>query len=83
MGNRPDIVDWGQVRSTVDAGRLYKVVMANGHEVYGIVERKGPQPPADCDAVACRVQVEFSPYDMGKCKILVWEAPRHAGAGAE
>ncbi len=73
MAERPPIQATGRITQVLEEGRLFQVEMPNGYRAYGILERKGPRIPADADPLSCEVAVEYSPYDMGRCKIVGWK----------
>lgn len=70
MPERPPIRDRGRIVEELEPDRLYRVEMANGYRAYAILEKKGPSPPAK--ALDCGVAVDFSPYDMSRCRIVSW-----------
>ncbi len=71
MAERPPIRAQGRITQTHEASRLYEVEMDNGYRAYAILERKGPQPPSE-DPTGIEVQVDFSPYDMSRCRVVEW-----------
>ena len=71
MAERPPIRALGRITQTYDAGRLFEVEMANGYRAYAVLEKKGPPPPVD-DPSGLPVTVNFSPYDMSRCRIVSW-----------
>jgi len=70
MSERPPIRARGRVTRAHEPGRLYEVEMANGYRAYGIVEKKGPRPVGE--PVGSEVIVDFSPFDMSRCKVVEW-----------
>ncbi len=67
---RPQIKGVGEVIEVLDSGRLYRVKMKNEHVAYAVVPKDGPV--SDTDNPGAKVEVEFSPYDMSRCKIAGW-----------
>ncbi len=49
--------------------------MVNGYRAYAVLERKGPPIPENTDLLQCEAEVEYSPYDMSRCKIVGWNVP--------
>ncbi|NLT71972.1 MAG: hypothetical protein GXX91_14950 [Verrucomicrobiaceae bacterium] len=74
MAERPPIQAIGRIVEVHEAGRLYRVEMANGYRAYAIIERKGPKPPRDEDPLGQSVTIHFSPFDMSKCRLVAWVA---------
>ena len=70
MNERPPIRAVGRITAVREEGRLYEVEMANGYRAYAIVEKKGPRPPGD--PLGHEVTVDFSPFDMSRCKVAAW-----------
>ncbi|MEX2580364.1 MAG: hypothetical protein WD342_15000 [Verrucomicrobiales bacterium] len=75
MAERPSIQAVGRITRVHEKDRLYEVEMANGFRAYAIRERKGPALSSDAEATEFEVVVDFSPYNMGRCKIVEWRAP--------
>jgi len=77
MPERPPIRALGRVVREHRADHLYEVEMPNGYRAYAIAERKGPKPAESGlgSAIDAAVQVEFSPFDMSRCKIAAWLPP--------
>ena len=75
MAERPPIQAIGRIVEVLEAGRLYRVEMANGYRAYAIVERKGPRPPLGEDLSGKPVTLHFSPFDMSKCRLVSWTPP--------
>lgn len=71
MTERPPIRTQGRITAVHQENRLYEVEMKNGYRTYAILERKGPHQP-DGDPVGQTVIVDFSPFDMSKCKLIEW-----------
>lgn len=77
MPERPPIRARGRITQVHQPDRLFEVEMANGYRAYAIVERKGPRP-SQTEPVGSDVVVQFSPFDMSRCKVVEWlgnEAP--------
>lgn len=72
MEARPPIEAVGEIVDVHEPGRLYRVEMPNGYRAYAIIERKGPRIPDGINPLAQSVRVQFSPYDMSKCRIVAW-----------
>lgn len=75
MAERPPIQATGRIVEVHEAGRLYRVEMANGHRAYAIIERKGPRLSPDENALGREVTLHFSPFDMSKCRLVAWQSP--------
>jgi hypothetical protein len=73
MAERPPILARGRVARVFTPDRLYEIEMPNGHRAYGVIERKGPRPPAGVEVIGLTVMTHFSPYDFSKCKVVAWE----------
>jgi hypothetical protein len=71
MAERPPIRATGRITKIHEQDRLFEVEMANGYRAYAIVERKGPRPDPDYP-VGREVLVDFSPFDMSRCKVVEW-----------
>lgn len=71
MAERPPIRAQGRITETREPGRLFEVEMGNGYRAYAIVEKKGPPPPSE-NPEGMRVTVDFSPYDMSRCRVVAW-----------
>jgi translation initiation factor IF-1 len=71
MAERPPIRTKGRITRTHQKNRLYEVEMANGYRAYAIIEKKGPACSME-DPTGQEVVVDFSPYDMSKCKVVEW-----------
>lgn len=71
MAERPPIRAQGRITQMHDEDRLFEVEMANGYRAYAIVERKGPRLESG-DPVGKSVIVDFSPYDMSRCRVVEW-----------
>ncbi|MDF1823011.1 MAG: hypothetical protein P1U68_00125 [Verrucomicrobiales bacterium] len=71
MAERPPIRAQGIITQMHEKNRLFEVQMANGYRAYAIVERKGPHPEAG-DPIGKSVTVDFSPYDMSRCRVVEW-----------
>jgi len=71
MAERPPIRAQGRITQTHEAARLYEVEMSNGYRAYAILEKKGPQPPSE-DPSGLAVTVDFSPYEMSRCRVIAW-----------
>ena len=78
MMERPPIRASGRITAIREEGRLYEVEMPNGYRAFAILERKGPPPPGD--VLGREVSVNFSPFDMSRCKVVGWGK---AGAGED
>ncbi len=65
---RPPVIGHGIIRTEEKSGHVFQVEMKNGHRAYAVLEKKGPALP-DGDVLGATVEVEFSPYDMSRCKI--------------
>jgi len=72
VAERPPIQAVGRITRIHEADRLFEVEMANGYRAYAILERKAPRPPEGAGPVGRRVRVDFSPFDMSRCKIASW-----------
>ncbi|MDF1860077.1 MAG: hypothetical protein P1U87_07670 [Verrucomicrobiales bacterium] len=71
MAERPPIRAKGRIIRTHQKNRLYEVEMANGYRAYAIIEKKGPAYSSE-DPTGQKVIVNFSPYDMSRCKVVEW-----------
>ncbi|MEM6278804.1 MAG: hypothetical protein AAF733_04950 [Verrucomicrobiota bacterium] len=71
MAERPPIRAQGRITQTHEPERLFEVEMKNGYRAYAILERKGPRPPSN-DPAGCEVRVDFSPFDMSRCRVVEW-----------
>ena len=71
MAERPPIRAQGRITETLEAARLFEVEMPNGYRAYAILEKKGPPPPSE-DPSGTTGTVDFSPYDMSRCRIVEW-----------
>ncbi|NNE93093.1 MAG: hypothetical protein HKN23_15730 [Verrucomicrobiales bacterium] len=71
---RPPITAAGRICSVEKSRHVYRVRMENGYEAYAVVRKAGPHPPEEIDDESLvsswhQVTVEFSPFDMSRCKI--------------
>lgn len=73
MPERPPIRSTGLITKIYEEGRLFEITMENGYTAYAVLERKGPQPAEPVVAGETRAAVQFSPFDMSRCKIAEWE----------
>ncbi|MEM9283086.1 MAG: hypothetical protein AAGA96_14765 [Verrucomicrobiota bacterium] len=80
MSERPPIRAQGRITQEHEPGRLYEVTMKNGHRAYAVLERKGPTPPMKGESLGVEVTVDYSPYDMSRCRIVAWVEPEPAAA---
>lgn len=71
MAERPPIRAQGRITQVHQENRLYEVEMANGYRTYAIVEKKGPRPELE-NPIGEPVIVNFSPFDMSRCKVVEW-----------
>lgn len=68
-GERPPIIGRGRIVTEHKPGKLYAVEMPNGHRAYAVVYwPKGETPPTF--EIDQEVRVQYSPYDMTRCKII-------------
>jgi len=72
MSERPPITGIGTIVEIHESGRLYQVEMQNGHRAYAVIPKNGDLPPDGESAEGMRAKVEYSPYDMTRCKIVEW-----------
>ena len=72
MAERPPILATGRITQVHEPDRLFEVTMKNGYRAYGILERKGPRPGGEVVEGTTEVKVEYSPFDMSRCKIVEW-----------
>lgn len=72
MPERPPIRAHGRITRIHEDDRLFEVEMENGYRAYAILEKKGPRPPAKI--LETTVLVDFSPFDMSRCRIVQWDA---------
>ncbi len=72
MPERPPIRALGRITQVHESGRLFEVEMENGYRAYAILERKGPRPVGE--ESGCEVLVDFSPFDMSRCRVVSWQA---------
>ncbi|MDF1850809.1 MAG: hypothetical protein P1U85_08250 [Verrucomicrobiales bacterium] len=71
MPERPPIRATGRITRIHEPARLYEVEMENGYRAYAILEKKGPRPVGE--EIDRQVLVDFSPFDMSRCRIVSWE----------
>lgn len=74
MAERPPIRAQGRITQTHEPQRLFEVEMKNGYRAYAILEKKGPAAPSE-DPVDYEVRVDFSPFDMSRCRVVEWLEP--------
>ena len=72
MPERPPIRARGTIRAARIEGRLYQIEMENGYRALAVVTRHGPPLPPEGERIGRSASVEFSPYDMSRCKITAW-----------
>lgn len=74
MTERSPILSVGRIVREHRPDHLYEVEMPNGYRAYAIRERKGPLASESGipSAVGAGARVEFSPFDMSRCKIVAW-----------
>ena len=73
MPERPPIRATGRITRVHEPDRLYEVEMENGYRAYAILEKKGPRPHGE--EIDTQVLVDFSPFDMSRCRIVSWDVP--------
>ena len=73
MSERPLISGQGRIVTVRESSRLYEVEMHNGYRAMAVVPRDASTPDED-EAIGQSVAVEFSPYDMSRCRIVSWQA---------
>ncbi len=71
MSERPPIPGKGQVRATLLERKLYEVEMPNGFRTRAYLTGDSPPPPST-DLEGETVELEFSPYDMSRGRIVRW-----------
>lgn len=71
MPERPPIRALGRITQVHESGRLYEVEMENGYHAYAVLERKGPRPEGE--ETGREVLVDFSPFDMSRCRVVSWD----------
>ncbi len=82
LNERPPVVGQGIILTEEKRGHVFQIRMKNGHRAYAVLEKKGPSLP-DGDLSGATVEVEFSPYDMSRCKISAFREERESlGNGA-
>ena len=74
MPERPPIQAVGRVVEVIEADRLYRAEMANGHRVYAVLAKLGPRLPVEIDPIGYEVDLEFSPFDMSRCHLVEWRS---------
>ena len=62
----------GRVIETLQEARLFRVELSNGHRLLGHVPRRGQQAAAELKP-GDRVNLEMSPFDFSKGRIVVEE----------
>lgn len=73
MSERPAIPGRGRVVAACEPDRLYEVEMPNGFRSMAVIPREGPRLDAEeGDGVGREVELEFSPYDMSRCRVVTW-----------
>jgi len=74
MAERPSILATGRIVREHRPDHLYEVEMPNGYRAYAIRERNGPKASDNgiSSAVGATVKVDYSPFDMSRCKIAAW-----------
>jgi len=73
MPERPPIQAVGHVVEILEAGRLYRVEMANGYRAYAVIAKEGPRLSPETDPIGYEVGLEFSPFDMSRCHLVAWK----------
>ncbi len=74
MSERPPITGKGTIVEIHESGRLYQIEMKNGHRAYAVIPKGGPLIPKGENEEGIQAVVEYSSYDMTRCKILEWIA---------
>ncbi len=72
MTERPANPGRGRVVTECTPDRLYEVEMPNGYRAMAVIPREGPRLDAGEPAVGREVDLEFSPYDMSRCRVVNW-----------
>ena len=67
MPERPPIIAIGTIVAERTPDRLYEIAMANGHCALAVVPKAGPRCTGPWRERQARV--DFSPYDMSRCRI--------------
>jgi len=72
MSERPPITGTGTIVEIHEPGRLYQIEMKNGHRSYAVIQKGGPLFPEEKSEEGAQAVVEYSSYDMTRCKIVEW-----------
>lgn len=70
MPERPAITANGIIRKIREVSRLFEIEMSNGYHALAVLHRNHPEAPLS--PIGREVTVTFSPYDMTRCKIIIW-----------